>query len=514
MAVTEARPVPVTVPAAPLTAIRTWVARHARSLVIAVPLTLLSLAVQAIGMGRYPQYTDDEGTYVAQAWAVSDLGELTHYTYWYDHPPAGWVQISGWAALTGGFGRYADAVLAGREAMLAAHLVSCLLLFALCRRFGLSRGASAVALTLFAFSPLAVVYHRMVYLDNVAVPWLLAAFLLAASPRGRLSAFAGAGVCFGVAVLTRETLLLALPALVWQVRRAAEPQIRRYALAVGGTLLVMTGAVYVLFAVVKGELLPGRDRVSLLGGIAYQLAGRDSSGSLLDEHSLARRIVALWLELDPVPVLLTLTLAPAAWAVRRLRPLVLALVLLVVAGARPGGYLPVPYIIGLLPFAALLSAGAGAAFWGWLWAARSRYRLAVIAVASGALVATALTVPRWVSTVSGPAMADANAPIAEARAWVLANVPRDSRLMVDDVFWLDLTRAGFDRDNVVWFTKVGADPDVPGEWAQYDYVLATNSVREYQLPDSGVRRAVAHGHPVAVFGTGRDRVEVLRIDSS
>ncbi|WP_158277089.1 hypothetical protein [Serinibacter arcticus] len=33
-----------------------------------------------------PQFIDDEGTYTAQAYAVERLGELTHYTYWYDHP--------------------------------------------------------------------------------------------------------------------------------------------------------------------------------------------------------------------------------------------------------------------------------------------------------------------------------------------------------------------------------------------------------------------------------------------
>ncbi len=57
-------------------------------------------------MGGIPQRIDDEGTYTAQAWAITHLGELTHYTYWYDHPRTGWIQIAGYTSLTGAFARY------------------------------------------------------------------------------------------------------------------------------------------------------------------------------------------------------------------------------------------------------------------------------------------------------------------------------------------------------------------------------------------------------------------------
>ncbi len=45
--------------------------------------------VNALNLGGSPQRIDDEGTYTAQAWSIGNLGELTHYTYWYDHPPSG-----------------------------------------------------------------------------------------------------------------------------------------------------------------------------------------------------------------------------------------------------------------------------------------------------------------------------------------------------------------------------------------------------------------------------------------
>ncbi len=50
--------------------------------------------VNAIGLYTGPIRFDDEGTYVSQALAVLD-GSLAPYTYWYDHPPLGWILLSG-----------------------------------------------------------------------------------------------------------------------------------------------------------------------------------------------------------------------------------------------------------------------------------------------------------------------------------------------------------------------------------------------------------------------------------
>ncbi len=157
------------------------------SMIWFVPLLLVSAAVNFINFTGSPQRIDDEGTYTAQAYAVDKLGELTHYTYWYDHPPLGWIQIAGWTKLTDGFARYTSAVMAGREFMIVCALVSCALLWMLARRLDMSRPAAAVAVFIFAISPLAVQFHRTVFLDNVATPWLLAAFVLALAPRRQLT---------------------------------------------------------------------------------------------------------------------------------------------------------------------------------------------------------------------------------------------------------------------------------------------------------------------------------------
>lgn len=49
-------------------------------------LLLAIIAVQGWNITDYPTLSDDEGTYLAQAWAVQQSKGLAHYTYWYDHP--------------------------------------------------------------------------------------------------------------------------------------------------------------------------------------------------------------------------------------------------------------------------------------------------------------------------------------------------------------------------------------------------------------------------------------------
>ena len=38
---------------------------------------------------------DDEGIYVAEAWAMLVPHHISNYTYWYDHPFLGWAQMAG-----------------------------------------------------------------------------------------------------------------------------------------------------------------------------------------------------------------------------------------------------------------------------------------------------------------------------------------------------------------------------------------------------------------------------------
>jgi 4-amino-4-deoxy-L-arabinose transferase-like glycosyltransferase len=505
------------------TGISAWFRRHAASLTWLLPVVAITVIVQAWNMSGTPQRIDDEGTYTAQAWAIMHLGEITHYTYWYDHPPLGWIQIAGYTGLTGAFARYPFAVEAGREAMVFFSAVSSILLFVLARRLGAGRITAAAAGLVFALSPLALQYHRTVYIDNVATPWLLAAFVLVLSRRQQLAGFAGAAACLGIAVLSKETYLLALPFLIWMAVRRADRSTRRYTLSVAGAVLVIIGGGYLLLAAVKGELLPSSGRVSLFEGITYQLGSRSASGSLFDPGSLANAAASQWWALDPVFIVLGSAAAVVGLFLRRVRPIAAMLVFLLAMMFRPNGYLPVPYVIMLIPFAALLVAySAERAVLSIAGRVRTRTRLGTgtrrglgITWAVTTAVALVVAVPLWGTQLRGFVLGNLDLPMQQAEQWVGDNVPKSSRLLVDDAMWVDLVEDGFARNNVVWYYKLDTDGAVerqsPNGWKDSDYVITTDSMRTGGNSSSDVRQAIENSTAVATFGSGDQQVEVRRI---
>ncbi|MDQ2845841.1 MAG: glycosyltransferase family 39 protein [Actinomycetota bacterium] len=499
-----------------------WLRLHWRSLATLSPLLVLAMLWQGIGMANAPQRIDDEGTYIAQAYAAQTFHSLGHYTYWYDHPPLGWIQLAGYTWLTDAFNREPNAVLAGREGMLFFQLISCLLLWVLCRRLLMARWSAGLAIALFSLSPLAVQFHRTVYLDNIATPWILAAFVLALSPRRQLWAFAAAGLAFAVAVLTKETSLLLLPAIAYLLwRNTGASGTRRYALSLATSAFVLAGGFYVLYAMVKNELVPGAHHVSLLNGVKFQLFTRQRSGSLFTPGTLSYAHLHQWLNLDSVfPALSVLALIPAL-AISRLRPFAVGYALLLLTMLRPG-YLPVPYVIALLPLAALLVAGVTDRAVLWIpasWKTRPaktrRVRPLLPAVLVVAIIAVGLGAPNWIAKQRGLFIGPLDQPVAQAESWIERNVPRDSRLTVDDAFWVDLVRSGFPRQNVVWYYKVDTDSAVqrlsPNGWRDYNYVVSTQSLRSNPEAAPQVAQALRNSTPYAIFGTGDTRVEVRRV---
>jgi hypothetical protein len=496
-----------------------FLVRHAASLVWVAPVLAVTAVLQAWNMTGTPQRIDDEGTYTAQAWAIGHLGELTHYTYWYDHPPLGWIQIAGYAQLTGAWGRYAFAVDAAREAMVFFATVSALLLFVLGRRLALSRPASAVAALLFSVSPLAIQYHRTVYLDNVATPWLIAALVFALSRRQQLAGYAASAACLGVAVLSKETYLLALPFVAWTAFRRADPSTRRYTLSLGAAVLVVIGGSYIMLAAVKGELVPSPGHVSLWQGITYQLGSRQASGSVFDSSSLAYKAVSQWWQLDPTFIVLGSVAAVIGLFLRRVRPIAAMLVFAILMMFRPNGYLPVPYVIMLVPLGAILVAYTGErAVIGVMGISRKRVGLhrglgvTWLAVCAAAL---AVAVPLWGAQLRGFVRTDLDQPMQQAEQWVGTNVPKSSRLLVDDAMWVDLVDDGFARDNVIWYYKLDTDAAVerqsPDGWKDSDYVITTDSMRTGGNSSPDVEKAIANSTIVASYGTNHQEVDIRRI---
>jgi hypothetical protein len=474
-----------------------------------VPLTVL----HAWGMTRFPAFFDDEGAYVSQAFAVDKLHALAPYTYWYDHPPLGWILLGAWAKLVPVFTSSSFAVGASRTFALLLFAISAGLLYGIARRLALGPGLSALAVALFGLSPLALDYQRMVLLDNMAVPWLLAAFFLALSPRRRMAAYASSAVSFALAILTKETFLLFLPALALAVWSTCARSTRRFAIAVFATLLVCVAGFYPLFALLRGELLEGKHHTSLMYGIHFQLTRR-GGGSILSAHSPTRDLIGTWLKLDPVLLTVAVVLIPILLAIRRVRWVGVALVVPVLMALRPGSYVPTMYVVGLLPFAALgLAAAAAEAVAASRTATSPKLLRAAFATAAVLLVAVpaGVAAPLWIKKdVSMVHTNDASAD-EKAVAWLNAHAPHNSRILVDATVWTDLVDRRFDRKRVVWFYKLDLDPAYRMPWWRFDYVVRSDLLAGNLnwLPRS--RAVFEHSRLVAAFTTPDGRIEVRRV---
>src|ERR1700722_18096827 len=255
--------------------------RRTGLLSLGLPLVLVMVATAWNLQGWPGRVDEDEGTYVAEAWAIIYEHHLAPYTYWYDHPPLGWAQLAGYIWLTDGFARYSSSIEVGREFMLLVAVASSILVYVLCLRLRFRPATAGITVALFGLSPLAVYYHRLVSLDNVGTLWLLAAMVAATSRRRSLGAAFWAGTFSAVAMLSKETIAILLPVVFWLIWQQSHLHTRKWHLAVYSVTVGLVTAFYPLFAALRGELFPGRGHVSLLWALWWQLLGRTGSGLLL-----------------------------------------------------------------------------------------------------------------------------------------------------------------------------------------------------------------------------------------
>jgi 4-amino-4-deoxy-L-arabinose transferase-like glycosyltransferase len=497
-------------------------------------LLVAVITVQGWNIADYPTLSDDEGTYLAQAWAVQQGEGLAHYTYWYDHPPLGWIQIAVLTWIPALISPESMTVGSMRFAMLLVSAVSVVLVYVLARRLSLPNWAAGLAMVFFGLSPLSVVLQREIFLDNIAVMWTLLAFCLAASPSRHLWHHFGAGIAAAAGVLTKETMLVVLPAVFVTMWRHSHRDTRKFAITGAVTACALIGLSYPLFALLKDEFFPGAGHVSLWDGLKYQMT-RPGSGFILDAGSGSYGVLESWLYYDRVLPLgglagALLLLVTWRWSVtaRTLAGPALTVAILAVVALRPNGYLPAMYIIQALPFLALVLAGGAASVAHAVlrrrrhggekeYVTRARYAVAALLVAASA----AYVAPRWYDGARTAVTTDANAPYRAAAKWLATEVdrPADARVLVDDALWLDLVHSGYRPGlGVIWFYKADLDPAVtktmPRGWRDLDYVVASPTVRRDAVDLPNVKEAMEHSTPVATFGKGADRIEIRQITGS
>lgn len=500
-------------------------------------LVLVGLVVQSLNMFHYPALNrvDDEGIYASQAWAVLRQGQLAPYTYFYDHAPVGWMLIAAWYAITGGPTNFGGAIDSGRLFMLVLHLGMVVMLYRVTRKLGCNIPVAVVATLLFSISPLAIYFQRFLLLDNIMMFWILLSLDLLLDGWGRLSRVVLSGLCFGIAMLSKETAVFIVPAMLfvaWQQRWKHQG---RFAL-LGWIIPVATiVSFYPLYALVKGELLPAgaslaffvfnvnvpSSHVSLIDALKWQ-STRTGGGPFNLGNMFWQLARDTWIPLDPI-LFIGGGLASVANLVRGIvlrnrRALAAALFgLLPLLYLARGGIVFDYYIIFAIPFLCLNVA---------LLIHPLLARLPSPAAYAAALLSVVLLVGVYWANGSYLTLfsQQPDTPSREATAWIKANVPAQSYMIIGDDMWTDLHEAdklgpSFPNAESVW--KVGLDPAIlngvfHNDWQKVDYLVVTSSI-EQDMSDNKMTMALdalSHSHVVKTWSAEGNTIELRQVDKT
>jgi endo-1,4-beta-D-glucanase Y len=508
--------------------------------VVVLALIAIGVLLHGLNMFQFPSFTgiDDEGIYASQAWAILREGQLSPYTYVYDHVPGGWMLLAAWMAMTGGPHAFGGAIDSGRVLMLLLHVGSLVMLYRIARKLGCGIGTAALGTLLFTISPLALEYQRRLLLDNIMVFWALLSLDLLLDGWGRLSRVSLSGVCFGIALLTKETAVVLLPAMLfiaWQQRWQHQARFAVFGWLVPAAVVVSW---YPLYAALKGELLPaggaaqfstsgyGNTGVSLVDALLWQIA-RDGGGPFNLHNQFWSLVTSDWLPRDAVLLVggVVATFANLVWGFRarsvgQRRALATALLagvpLLYLAR---GGVVFDFYIVCAIPFLCLsLAVLPGPLL------ERMPRRLVMP-------IAAVLCVGLVIGYVRGGQLEPlyAQSPSTAGRdalSWIKTHVPPDSAILTSDGLWTDLrepgpgpsnTAPGF--SNIQSYTKVAGDPAIRegvfnDDWHNVDYLIVTPGLEDSLVASNNqvALDALHHAQLVRTWTSDGTEIALWKVD--
>jgi len=536
-----------------------WFVRHREELWIAAILLVAALA-HGINMFNYPTYFGDEGIYMSQAWAVVKEGQLAPYTYDYGHAPAGWIQIAAWTLLTGGFHTFGTVINSGRMLMLILQVGSTFLLYRIARRISNSVIVATLACLLFALSPYGIYIHRKVLLDNITTFWMLLSIMLLVWKRLSLQRIWLSALAFGISILSKENTGYLVPVLIYLVFLLADRSHRLFA-TVGWTAIVCSlVSLYVLLAVLKGELFPSgtllggtKPHVSLIYSLLWQ-AGRQKDGGLFDLGSQFWYTAKIWEQAEPLLVIggsLCAILSALLIVRHKLIGVMGIATLSLWAFLARGSVTSDFYLAPSLPLLALnvaLIAGLAADYSKKF---LKRYNSTGLLVARGVqMIMVILCLAGLVRSYSSPNVGFQNfaygiegmhilvfqnyafilwnnssrvAAQREAIDWLRGNVPSCSSIIIDPYMWTDLhdisnEPGGFKLAHNYW--EVALDPAIRDgifheDWRNIDYMVETPEFmrdnQRFRLPL--VQEALAHSTVVASFDTTEWPIIIRRVNN-
>ncbi len=500
-----------------------------------------ALVFQARSLFHAP-YTADEGTLMANAQAILQ-GKITPYLYDYSQPPLGWIQIAGWARLTGGIASFGNAINSGRVLMLLLATASSLLLYLITSRLSGSRSAALLAMLLYTLSPLSLLYRDQVLLYNIAVFWLLLSLWLVVSSQSRLGAFALAAAALGVAILSDEIFLIFLPVILYAVSLFATSFQRKFSKVAFVYVTLAISSVHVLLAVLRSEFLPSGDSLahpSLLGTFSLTLRSaflpfgnplRDPGQAVMDfllktqvplANQQANTIWQTWLQTDPlfiaggVAAMFLNLLGGTVNSFQRLAALLL-MTFWVVLIVTPVWY---PYsVVPLLPFLALNIALALNTPLRWL----TRHLGFDLTRACLLFVLVGMLVPSDIQRAQPLLAVNRSEPQQQAMIWVRDNVPRSAVIVTNSYLYADLldpqgmaVGGGTPFTNAQMYTNAALDPAIAQgqlneDWQNIDFLVVDAGMLKEIHTDRRfilLNEALHHAALRVSFGSSQDGTQI------
>ncbi len=468
-----------------VTEIRQWFARHCAVILFIFSL-LLAGGLHGYNMFYYPYFESDEGTYLSQAFAVREFGELSLYTYWYDHPPFGWITLAAWIdLLQGNWNAFGHSLNTGRVFMWVLHLIQVSIIFFIVRRVTTSAWLAFFAVVLYSTSPLATYFQRRVLLDNLLTTWVLLATAVLFVRQVRLRHVILSGLFFGLAMVTKITTVMFGPAFAYLLLTASWPLHKGLRFL---TWCLVAGSIFSLwfiYAAINTELLPDPhgERVSLVGAILFQ-AERGTGAHFWEAESSFRDNLTNWVILDEtfvylVAIGLVCTLLITVFRARY-RFFGMAALLYFVFLIR-GGVVIGFYVLPMLPFVAMSTVMGVAA--GVQSIRRRGVPEALIILVT--VVMCGVYSYHYYPKITKYLTVDETSNQIEAIRWVKQNLPADTRIIVDIYGMTELLNPHFENErvfeNAEWYFKVAKDPMIRfdkyrDDWRNFDYVLISHEM--------------------------------------
>ncbi|MGI8540106.1 MAG: glycosyl hydrolase family 8 [Rubrobacteraceae bacterium] len=271
---------------------------------LALAVVLLVAAIfTGTNMFRFPQYDLDEGIYMGSAWAMFEQGTLYYYTYTYDHTLLGWLQVGVFAKIVGGFFTFGTSVNTGRVLMLAVTVLSALLVYQIVRHATERVATGLFGAVVFAVSPLGVMLHRQVWLDNFATLWLLVSLYALLTSHGRLWRLVLSALAFSLAFWSKEVVVVFLPGMLYLTYALAHPAHRKFGFFIWGAAVASAASLFLVLALLKDEFLPpgvlwssDEPHVSMIE--TYSRYTASDGGSPFSPEGDFRTFFGQWIEID------------------------------------------------------------------------------------------------------------------------------------------------------------------------------------------------------------------------